>query len=206
MITVYGRTNSSNVLKVTWCLGELNLPFELKDLGGPFGSSKDPGYLSLNPNGLVPTLVEDGFVLWESNAIVRYLAAEHGKGTLWPDDLRERASADRWMEWHGSVLGEAMSPMFYGLVRTRPEIRDPAAIAASREAAAAAFAILDRALAGSDHVAGSRFSMGDIPVGIAAYRWFNLPIEREDRPHLKAWYERLCRRPAFRKQVMIGLS
>lgn len=205
-IALYGRTNSGNVLKAAWCLAELGLPFESKDLGGPFGSSKDPEYLKLNPNGLVPTLVDDGFVLWESNAIVRYLAAKYGQGGLCPDDPRERASADRWMDWHGSVLSPALSPMIYGLVRAKPEHRDPAAIAAARDKTAAALAILDRALAGSDYVAGPRFTMGDIPVGIAAYRWFNLPIERENHPQLAAWYGRLSRRPAFRERVMIGIS
>ena len=206
MVKVYGRTNSSNVLKVLWCLGELKVPFERIDLGGPFGSSKSAEYLALNPNGLVPTIVDGDFVLWESHAIVRYLAAKHGAGTLMPEGLEERANADRWMEWHESILAPALSPLFYGLVRTKPEDRNMAAISAARDQTAAALAILDAQLDKTQYVAGPRFTLGDIPVGILAYRWYMVDIRREPYANLRRWYERLCARPAFREQVMIGIS
>lgn len=205
MLKVYGRTNSSNVLKVHWCLAELKVPFEAVDLGGPFGTSKSADYLALNPNGLAPTIVDGDFVLWESHAIVRYLAAKHGTGTLSPQSLEERASADRWMDWHATALAPAFSPLFYGMVRTPPADRNMATISAARDRVAAAFAILDSQLGKTDHVGGAQFSMGDIPVGIMTYRWYTMDIRREDYKNLRRWYERLMTRPAFRETVMIGI-
>lgn len=206
MLKVYGRTNSSNVMKVHWCLAELKVPFEPIDLGGPFGTSTSAEYLALNPNGLVPTIVDGDFVLWESHVIVRYLAAKYGIGTLLPQKLEARASADRWMDWHASVLAPALSPLFYGLVRTKPADRNLALISAARDRTATAFAILDAQLARTEYVAGSGFTMGDIPVGILTYRWYTMDVRREDYKSLRTWYARLCARPAFQKQVMIGIS
>ena len=129
MLKIWGRTTSSNVQKVMWAVGELGLAYERIDIGGPFGKNNEPAYLAMNPNGLVPTLEEDdGFLLWESNSIVRYLAAKHGPGKLEPKDLRAQASAGRWMDWQLSVAGPAITPVFWGLIRTPPEKRDPAAI------------------------------------------------------------------------------
>ena len=124
MLKILGRKNSSNVQKVLWCCDELGLAYEREDVGGSFGKNRDPEYLALNPNGLVPTIIDDGFVLWESNSIIRYLAAKHGRGTLYPEDLRARALAERWMDWQLSVLGPAIGPVFWGLIRTPPGKRD----------------------------------------------------------------------------------
>ncbi len=206
MLKILGRKNSSNVQKVIWACEEMSLPFEQEDIGGPFGRNKDPEYLALNPNGTVPTIVEDGFSMWESNAIVRHLASRHGVGTLWPKDAHERAHADQWMDWQQTVVNPALGPLFLNLVRLKPEQRDMNAVKAAREKTAAALAILDRRLAKNNFVAGARFTMGDIPLGIATYRWFTMPIEREDLPALKGWYDRLGERVAFRKNVMIGLT
>lgn len=206
MLKILGRKNSSNVQKVIWACEEMNLPFEREDVGGPFGRNKDPEYLALNPNGTVPTIVEDGFSMWESNAIIRHLASRHGAGTLWPKDAHERAHADQWMDWQQTVVNPALGPLFLNLVRLKPEQRDMNAVKAAREKTAAALAILDRRLAKNNFVAGARFTMGDIPLGIATYRWFTMPIEREDLPALKGWYDRLGERAAFRKNVMIGLT
>ena len=206
MLKILGRKNSSNVQKVIWACDEMNLLFEREDIGGPFGRNKDPEYLALNPNGTVPTIVEDSFALWESNAIVRYLAATHGLGTLCPKDARERAHADQWMDWQQTVVNPAVFPIFFNLVRLKPEARDMNAVKVAREKTVAALAILDKQLAKNGFVAGARFTMGDIPLGIATYRWFTLPIERENLPALKEWYDRLGERPAFRKNIMIGLS
>ena len=133
MIRIWGRNTSVNVQKVMWAIGELDLPHERIDIGGSFGKNNEPAYLAMNPNGLVPTLEEDGFVLWESNAIVRYLAARYGAGRLEPSNLRARAIANSWMDWQLSVAAPAIRPMFWGLIRTPSEKRDPTAIAASRE-------------------------------------------------------------------------
>ena len=206
MLKILGRNNSSNVQKVLWCCEELGLGYEREDVGGSFGRNRDPEYLALNPNGLVPTIIDGDFVLWESNSIIRYLAAKHGNGTLYPTDLQTRAMAERWMDWQLSVLGPAILPVFVGFVRTPPEKRDHSAIAAARDKTAMAMKILDSYLGRSDYVAGASFTVGDIPVGIITYRWYTFEIEREDFPNLKRWYERLSTRPGFKKHVMIGLS
>ena len=206
MLKILGRNNSSNVQKVLWCCEELGLKYEREDVGGPFGRNRDPEYLALNPNGLVPTIIDGDFVLWESNTIIRYLTAKHGNGTLYPTDLQTRAMGERWMDWQLSVIGPAIMPIFVGLIRTPPEKRDQAAIAAARDKSAAALKMLDGFLGRSDYVAGSSFTVGDIPVGITTYRWYTFEIEREDFPNLKRWYERLSARPGFKKHVMIGLS
>src|SRR5919197_4157345 len=132
MIKIWGRNTSVNVQKVMWAVGELGLPHERIDVGGPFGKNNEPAYLAMNPNGLVPTLEEDGFVLWESNAIVRYLAAKYGAGTLEPADPRARARANSWMDWQLTVAHPPLTPVFWGLVRTPPEKRDHAAIEAGK--------------------------------------------------------------------------
>lgn len=206
MLKILGRKNSSNVQKVLWCCDELGIAYEREDVGGQFGKNREPEYLALNPNGLVPTIIDDGFVLWESNTIIRYLAAKQGNASLYPADLQARALAERWMDWQLSTIVPAINPVFWGLVRTPPEKRDQAAIAAARDTLASVMKILDNQLAYADYVAGSAFSVGDIPVGIMTYRWFTLNIEREELPSLKRWYGRLTQRPAFEKHVMIGLT
>ena len=179
MLKIWGRTTSSNVQKVMWAIGELGLQHERVDIGGPFGKNNEPAYLAMNPNGLVPTLEEDdGFLLWELNSIVRYLAAKHGRGKLEPGDLRAQASAGRWMDWQLSVAGPAITPVFWGLIRTPPEKRDPAAIDAAKVKTNAAMKILDAQLAKTPFVAGDTLSIGDIPVGIVAYRYRRLIPDR----------------------------
>src|SRR5947199_1225405 len=164
---IWGRTTSSNVQKVMWAVGEMGLKHERIDIGGPFGKNKEPAYLAKNPNGLVPTLEEDdGFLLWESNAIVRYLAAKYGPGKLQPADLHERARGNCWMDWQLTVAAPALTPVFWGLVRTPPEKRDPAAIEAGKVKSAAAMKILDAQLGKTAYVAGNAFSMGDIPAAL----------------------------------------
>ena len=171
-IKIWRRNTSINVQKVMWAVGELGLDHERIDVGGAFGKNNEPEYLAKNPNGLVPTLEEDdGFVLWELNTIVRYLAAKHGPGTLEPADLRMRARASSWMDWQLSVASPAIFGMFWGLIRTPPEKRDPAAIEASRVKTTAAMKILDAHLGNTAFVAGDALSMGDIPVALVAYRF-----------------------------------
>ncbi len=206
MLKILGRNNSSNVQKVMWCIGELGLKHERTDIGGPFGGNKDAKYLALNPMGLVPTMDDDGFVLWESNSIVRYLAAKHGMGTLCPADPKIRAGAERWMDWQLSAMGPAITPVFLGLIRTPPDKRDPAAIEAGRKRAAELFGMLDAHLTGRKFVAGDSLTIGDIPLGIMAYRWFNFPIERPEHKYARAWYERLAHRPAFKQHVMLPIT
>jgi glutathione S-transferase len=206
MLKIWGRTNSINVQKVLWCCGELNLEFNRIDAGMQFGVNNTAEYRAINPNGLVPTIDDDGFVLWESHAIVRYLARRHGTGSLWPEDERTAADADRWMEWYSTTLWLNLRPVFWNLVRIPREKRNMDEVEESRKKVAANLTIVDAHLGGRDYMAGKRFSMADIPMGVAAYRWFNLPVERPAMPALKRWYERLCDRPAFKRHCMLPLT
>jgi len=203
MIKIWGRNNSINVQKVMWAVGELKLPHERIDIGGSFGKNREPPYLAMNPNGLVPTLEEEnGFILWESNAIVRYLAAKHGAGTLAPSDPRARARAGQWMDWQLSVASPAMFQAFWGLIRTPPEKRDQAAIAESQKKTTEAMAIVDAELAKTAYLADDEFSMGDIPVALVAFRFRQIVPQRPPLPHLERWYREIEKRPAFRDHVL----
>jgi glutathione S-transferase len=206
VLQIWGRSNSINVQKVLWCCGELDVSYYRVDIGGPFGGTGEPEYLRLNPNGLVPTISDGGFVLWESNVIVRYLAARHGTGTLYPENLAKRADADRWMDWQMGTLWANFRPAFVGLIRTPPEKRDHAYTAAAIRKTAENLAMLDAHLAARDYVTGPAFTMADIPLGATAYRWFRLDIERPPMPNLEAWYERLCARAPYQATVMVPLS
>src|SRR5258705_12073846 len=166
MIKIWGRNTSVNVQKVMWALGEVGVPHERIDVGGSFGKNKEPAYLAMNPNGLVPTLEEDGFLLWESNAIVRYLAAKYGAGKLAPADPRSRARASSWMDWQLTVAHPPLTPVFWGLIRTPPEKRDHAAIEAGKGKCIAGMKILDAQLAQTPVVAGAAPAVCAIPVGL----------------------------------------
>jgi glutathione S-transferase len=206
MLKIWGRTNSINVQKVLWCCAELNLKYERIDAGLQFGVNTTPEYKAMNPNALVPTINDDGFVLWESHAIVRYLARKHGVSTLCPSDAKACADADRWMDWHATTVWPNLRPIFWNLVRTPPEKRDMPLVEESRNKLSASMAILDAHLAGRKFVIGDVFSMGDIPLGTAVQRWFNMPIERENYKNLEDWYKRLQGRAAFKQCVDMKLT
>ena len=206
MLRIWGRISSVNVQKVVWCCDEVSLPYERIDAGGAFGLNDTPEYLAMNPNGLVPVIDEDGFILYESNAITRYLAAKHGAGTLWPDDPRARADVDRWMEWQSTGYTPAMVQAFWGLVRTPPEKRDNAAIEASRAKSEKLSAVLDRHLAGREFIAGNAFSPAEIVIGCDAHRWLGLPLARESRPNLERWYASLKSRPGARQVTSLPVT
>jgi len=206
MLKLWGRINSINVQKVLWALDELKVPCERIDTGLQFGIVNEPFYRKMNPNGRVPTIDDDGFVLWESNAIVRYLCAKHGAGSLSPGDLRRRADADRWMDWATSTIAPAITPVFWGLIRTPPEKRDLRAITDGVKKLNEAFQVLEQGLEGKTYVAGTEFTMGDIPVGVHVYRWSALDIQRPTLPNVEAYHRLLQQRPAFRKHVMRPLS
>jgi glutathione S-transferase len=202
VIKIWGRNTSSNVQKVMWAVDEIGLPHERIDIAGPFGKNREPAYLAMNPNGLVPTLEEeDGFLLWESNTIVRYLAAKHHAAVLEPADLRTRALASKWMDWQLSVAGPAIFECFWGLIRTPPEKRNHAAINESKKKTTAAMAILDEQLAKTAYLAGDQFSYGDIPAAIIAYRFRQLVPERPPLRNFERWYAALAARPAFKNQI-----
>ena len=201
MLKIWGRVNSINVQKVLWCCGELAVPFERVDAGMKFGVNNTPEYKAKNPNGLVPMIDDDGFVLWESQPIVRYLARKHGLGTLCPSDAKACADADRWMDWNATAVWPNLRPIFWNLVRTPPEKRDMPLVQASRKGLAASMTLVDAHLASRQYVTGGAFTMGDIPLGTSIHRWFNMDIEREDLPNLAAYYKRLQARPAYQQYV-----
>jgi len=205
MLRIWGRVNSVNVKKVLWAAEELGLEYERLDAGMQFGVTKTPEYLKMNPNSLVPTIEDDGFVLWESHSIVRYLAAKHGMGTLCPPDLRARADAERWMDW-AFTFQNAMRAVFWNLIRTAPEKRDMKAVDEGRAQSAKLLEVLERNLEKKPYVAGNAFTMGDIPIGCEVQRWMRVPIERPAFPQVEAWFERLRQRPAFTKSVDIPLT
>jgi len=204
MLKIWGRTNSVNVKKALWCIEELGLKYERTDAGMQYGIVNTPEYRKMNPNGLVPTMDEDGFILWESHSIVRYLAGKYGKGVLWPMDERTRAVANQWMDWAFSFQG-SVRDAFWNLIRTPAEKRDAAAIERSRVKSGEMAGILDAALASRMYVAGV-YSMGDIPIGCEVQRWMRLPMQRPKYANLEAWFERLCARTAYKKIVDIPLS
>jgi glutathione S-transferase len=206
MLVVWGRNNSVNVQKVLWCCAEMGVEYKRIDAGAAFGVVNTPDYRNLNPNGLVPTIDDDGFVLWESNAIVRYLAAKHAPGNLWPDDLRTRASADRWMDWQQTTFWPTIRPLFMGLIRTAPDKRDPRVLEESRLKTAEVLRILDRHLTSRAYVAGDALTIGDIPLGCAIWRWMGMPIERPELRNVQRWFDSLALRPAYKTIVMLPLS
>jgi glutathione S-transferase len=202
MLKVWGRVNSINVQKVMWTVAELKIPHERVDAGMAFGVVNSPEYRALNPNGRVPTIDYDGFVLWESNVIVRYLYAKHGPMRT----LEEGYGAEKWMDWTTNTLGAPITTVFWQLIRTPPEKRDAAAVEGAVKQAGEAFKIADDVLAGQPYLSGREFSMGDVPFGCYVNRWMNLPIERPAHANLAKYYERLKSRAAFQKHVMIPLT
>jgi glutathione S-transferase len=201
MLKIWGRKNSVNVQKVMWAVGELGLPHEHVNLAGAFGGNRELSFLALNPNGLVPTILDGDFGLWESNAIVRYLSAKYGAGFLSPSGIEAHARAEQWMDWQLTVLGPAILAAFWGLIRTPPEKRDHAAIAASQTQTTEAMKILDAHLARTPYVAGDAFCMGDIPPAAVAHRFRLLFPDRPPLPHLERWYAAIAQRDAFKTHV-----
>jgi glutathione S-transferase len=203
MLKLWGRKNSSNVQKVVWALGETAVAHEHTEVGGAFGGNREPSFLALNPNGLVPVLQDGDVVMWESNAIVRYIALKYGPGRLAPSDPAMRARADQWMDWQQTAVNAAMVTTFWGLVRTPKEKRDHPAIAAAEARYAEAMAILDAHLAKTPYVAGETFCMGDIPLAIMAHRYFYLFPDHPPLRNLRRWYDTLAARKAFQDGVAV---
>ncbi|HEV7278332.1 MAG TPA: glutathione S-transferase family protein [Devosiaceae bacterium] len=202
-ITLWGRLNSANVQKVVWALGELGLDYRHVPLGGSYGGLADPQYLAMNPNGLVPTLRDGELTLWESSAILRYLAARYGAGSLFPVDASERAIVDQWTDWSTSTFQPAWIAVFWLLVRTPEPQRDAAAIERAVSATLRCFRILEGRLADVPFLGGGQLTYADIVAGTAMYRWMTMPIERPAMPNVEAWYGRLRDRAAFRKGVCV---
>jgi glutathione S-transferase len=206
MLKIYGRTNSVNVQKVTWCADELGLRYERIDAGGAFGVVNTPEYAALNPNQMIPVIDDDGFVLWESNAIVRYLCARYSMGTLCPADAQARARADQWMDWQATTYNPNVGPVFIQLIRTPPEKRDMALVESNCALAEKRLALLDAHLARNTYINGDAFSMADIPAGCSTHRWYRFPITRQSHPNVERWYEALKARPAAQATFGVALT
>jgi glutathione S-transferase len=203
MLTIWGRLNSHNVKKVAWLAEELGIAHVRHDVGGAFGM--DEAYLRLNPNALIPTIEDDGVVLWESNAILRYLAARHGGERLWPADPAVRAIGDKWMDWQ-FAFADAQRDLFLNLVRRAPEARDHEAMAQSVQAVNTLMMLVEDALSSSPWLSGTDFGIGDIPMGVYAHTYFSLVQERPALPITQRWYEALKLRPGYAENVMIPLT
>lgn len=199
MLKILGRKTSGNTQKVIWCCDELGIAYEREDVGRGFGKNHEPDYLALNPNGRVPTIVDDGFVLWESNAIVRYLCAKHGMGTLYPRELERRADMERWMDWQQTTL----RPHFHALsdARQGTDSSSEATIASLKKALESTWKILDEHLAKQPYIGGDGLTMADIPFCYIVNRWYKLPVEHSGLPNVRAWFDRLCGRQAFLRNV-----
>lgn len=206
MLKIWGRSNSINVQKVLWTCAEADITFERIDAGMQFGVNNTPEFKAMNPNGLVPLMDDDGFLLWESHAIVRYLSRKHGMGTLCPSDPQNAADADRWMEWYSTTLWNHMKPIFWNLIRTPPEKRNLAEVEENRVKLAGYLAMADAQLAKTSYLAGSQFTMGDIPLAVLCHRWYNVPIERPALPNLKRWFDTVLARPGFQRHCAAALT
>lgn len=206
MIRLWGRLTSINVRKAAWALRELNLAFERLEAGGSFGVVDTPEYRQKNPNSLVPLLEDDGFALWESNVIVRYLCAQYAPGVLCPEGVRDRADAERWMDWQQTTVNPAGRDAFLQLVRTPADKRDAEVLARSIARTEPLFEILDRHLADRAYLCGHRFTMADIPLGCEAQRWLGLPLARAPRPNVERWYASLRARSAAHDVLVLPLS
>lgn len=204
MLTIWGRKSSFNVQKVLWLVDELGIAREHIPAGGEFGGLDTPEFLALNPNGRVPVLRDGAVVVWESHAILRYLAARYGRGRFWSDDPAERSHADRWMDWAQTGLQpDFLVGVFWGFYRTPEPLRDTRAVGAKVARCAEYMRLLDRALADRPYLGGEGPTLADIPAGTALYRYFGLEIERPSIPNVEAWYRRLQQRPAYREHVMV---
>jgi glutathione S-transferase len=205
MLTILGRASSINVRKVLWTCAEIGLPFEREDWGIGFKPTSDPTFTALNPNALVPVVRDGDFVLWESNTICRWLAAEQGRDDLLPSAPRERALVERWMDWQATELNSAWRYAFYALVRKSPQHQDAKDIEASVQQWNRTMALLDAQLQSTGaFAAGARFTLADVVLGVSTHRWLATPMARPALPHVAAYHERLRKRPGFQQHVPGG--
>jgi glutathione S-transferase len=205
-LKIWGRISSINVRKVVLAAQWLGLPFERVDAGMAFGIVNTPEFLRINPNALIPAIEDDGFVLWESNVIVRYLCAKHATGSLYPKDLQARFNAERWMDWQQTTLNRASGAAFVQWIRTAPEKRNPDLIAQSVAATGPLLAMLEAQLSRQAFVAGDAMTMADFPIACEIHRWWGLPQPRPACPHIERWYAHLTQSAASRGVLDLPLS
>lgn len=207
MITIWGRNTSSNVQKVLWLCDEIGLPYERKDVGGPFGGLDTPQFLALNPNKTIPAIEDGGVVVWESHAVLRYLATKYGKtDALYPQDPVARSHVERWLDWHLGTVNPVLVPVFVGLYRTPAAQRNEAEIAQNIARLTAVMESLEQQIAGRSFIAGDQLTIADIAFGNSVWRWFAFPIKRPSMPNLEAWQARVMTRPGHRTHIAQPLS
>jgi glutathione S-transferase len=204
VLTVWGRRSSFNLQKVMWLVGELKLPHTHIPAGGNHGGLDDPAFLAMNPHGRIPVIDDGATTVWESQAILRYLAARYGRGRFWSDDPAERSFAERWMDRsQASLQPDFLLGVFWGFYRTPEAQRNMSVVTAKIRACTRHFQLLDSVLAGRPFLCGDALTLADIPAGTSLYRYFEIDIERPSVPHVEAWYRRLQERPAYREHVMV---
>jgi glutathione S-transferase len=203
MTTLYGRRSSCNVQKAMWVLAELDVAHDHVELGGDLGGLDAPEFLAMNPQGKIPVLRDGDTVVWESDAILRYVAAQHGKGRLWPSDPSERVVVDEWLAWATTTLQPPWIELFWRAVRTPRSRQKPEIVARLTRATVDCFQTLDRHLEHHAYLAGDCFSLADIPAGMTLYRWFEMDVERPATRHVERWYDSLRERGAYQTSVCI---
>ena len=205
MVTIWGRANSINVQMVMWAAAELGLEVTRHDAGGVFGGTDTAEYRAMNPNGLVPTLRDGDTVVWESGAILRYLAAQYGSDAFWPADPGRRARLDMWAEWMKTTFSPCVNySIFWQLVRTPARDRDHARVEAAVEQAKTLTGLLEERIGEGSFLNGNDLSFADIAVGVFLYRYHELSFDTASRPKLAAYYDRLKARPAYARHVMVS--
>jgi glutathione S-transferase len=203
MIELWGRKNAYNVQKVLWTLDELELDYSHHDIGSITGELETAEYLAINPHARIPTLVDSNHIVWESNSIVRYLAAEYGGGQIYAEQPLQRSLAERWMDWELSKLQPDFIDLFWGYYRKAENQRDNPAIQGSLTRCFEHFRLLDAHLENRKYLAGDDFSIADITCATSLYRYFTMGIEVEKPVQVMAWYQRLVARKAFQQNIML---
>ncbi|MBO9450049.1 glutathione S-transferase family protein [Tropicibacter sp. R16_0] len=206
MLTIWGRKTSSNVQALMWCVGELELPYVRHDVGHVHGGLDTDAFGAMNPNRTVPVLQDgDAEPIWETGAILRYLAATYGDDGFWPQDPAKRVQVDMWAEWAKiNIAMEFTVPVFWRVVRTAPRDQDTNAVQAAVRELEHKLMIADRQLAHAPFLAGPKLTLADIQLGHVLYRYYDIEIERADFIHLHRYYDDLCQRPAYREHVMVS--
>jgi len=207
MLQVHGRATSSNVQVVMWAIAEMGIPYRRTDVGGPFGGTSSPEFLAMNPMGRVPVIEDGAVTLFESQAILRYLATTYHAETLWPQPPMARAQVDQWMEWAKvNVYPVLTYKVFWQLIRVSAAERDNALVAAGIAELDRLMRIADAQIARSGWLAGPEMSLADITFGTQLYRYFTVDLKRADLPNLRTYYDRLCTRPAYAAHVMVSFE
>jgi glutathione S-transferase len=205
MITIYGRATAWNVRKVLFFLEDAGIPYERLDYGRGFAATNTPEFLALNPNGMVPVMVDNGTVVWESHTVLRYLAAKYGPESYYPVDLKHRTVADQWLDWKIAHVSPAIRPLFFRHFLKMGEFTDREVEEGETECAKL-FTILNDQLAKTGaYAAGRGITIADSSLGMAVHRWLNLPVKRPALPHIERYYAALSKLPSYEKTIRIGM-